>query len=253
MCSLEIRVEYWRNIIQRYFVAAQSAIRLEPSGREANERAIQGAVSNTEPLLAELRELVYHSPSALHVPCMILVQIYAAFFPSADLKWLNNAAQMVKTATIYRWRLERRSDVAIPETIVGALTDLDVFYRQDVDVDLQIAETARIRRLCIVDGRDRREVYWNGNLLDIDWTRHKRAWTLFTALVEAAKTSGQGVDTFSELGISLKDARADLSRMLPRKLADWVTIKNQVHRLTLDPLDIGFLRFCTRDVLNEVK
>jgi hypothetical protein len=260
VACLEVRVDYWNRIMSRMFVVVQSALRESHSDNTADEQLLHDATMPVEPLLRQLRILVYDVPeSNRRMASMILVQIHAAYFPSADHSWLGDAGPLAANAVIFRWRVEGTNagaqplGVSIPDTVAVALTEIAKFFRQDVDTDLYIQEMARTHRFCLVDGRGRREAYCNSKLLDIDWQKHARAWTLLIALAEMAKISHQGVDEACELGISLRDARRDLLNLLGQSdLAKFVTIKKAVHRLTLHDSELCFLRFTSVDRLEEV-
>jgi hypothetical protein len=252
MACLEGRVDYWNRIMSRMFVVIQSALRESQSDNTVDEQLLRDAIMPVEPLLRQLRTVVYDAPeSNRRMASMILVQIHAAYFPSADRTWLGNAGRFAANAVSFRWRVEG-TNVSIPETVAVALTEMASFCQQEVGTDLYIQEMARTHRFCLVDGRGRREAYWNGVLLEIDWQKHARAWTLLVAMAEMAKTSRQGVDAACDLGISLRDARGDLLQLLGSDLAKFVTIKKAVHRLTLQDSELCFLRFTSVDRLEEV-
>ena len=260
MACLEGRIDYWKRIMSRMFVVVQSALRESQSDNTVDEQWPRDAIMPVEPLLRQLRTLVCDAPeSNRRMASMILVQIHAAYFPSADRSWLGDASRLAANAVTFRWRVEGTNagaqplGVSIPETVAVALTEIANFFRQEVDTDLYIQEMARTHRFCLIDGRGRHEAYCNGLLLEIDWQKHARAWTLLIAMAEMAKTSCQGVDRACELGISLRDARRDLLKLLGQSdLAKFVTIKKAVHRLNLHDSELCFLRFTSVDRLEEV-
>src|ERR1700722_9556427 len=253
MTCVEQRVIYWQTILQRASVELQRIFRRSNSDHSADERALREATPDLRSRVAELGACVYDAGEfSSRTACMILAQVYAAYFPKADFGWLGEASQMAGNALRFRWSVEQRTNEEIPETVAKALTDLVPFYRRDLDVELYIQEMARTRPLCLVDGRCRRAVYWNHSLLDIEWERHSVAWTLLTEMAAKAKTSGQGVDEACDLGISLKDAHQDLTKFLPLDLADFLHKKNKVYQLKLPEKDICYLRFTSVDKLEEV-
>jgi hypothetical protein len=86
-------------------------------------------------------------------------------------------------------------------------------------------------------------LYWDGELVDADWNKRARSWTLLFALAEAAVGTRQGVDDFSDLGISLKDAKNDLKKLIPSSLFSTIRVVKGVHRLDLKDSNIYLGRF----------
>jgi len=250
---LDIRVDYWRSCLNRSFVALQRAIRKHQGADSKEEQALYRATEDTGTPLQQLHTLTDHALDAVRrEAAMRLVQVYAGYRPRADLCWLGEAAAMSAHADHLRWRVERRNDVAIAEMVAAALSELTSLCRAEVDVESVILEKISTHRLCLIDGRGRREAYWEGETIDVDWQRRGRAWTLLTAVAEDAAHSRQGVDRLSELGISLRDARADLKKLLPAELFRFLQVEQGVHRLTLPNSETYFGRFDSRDRLEEV-
>jgi hypothetical protein len=142
-----------------------------------------------------------------------LVQVFAAFHANATLSWLRSAERNKSRALEYRWRLETRSETFIAEACAAALAEMRPLYRE-TDVKAVIARMSKERRLCLVEGIGRREVYWDDAPLGIEWERHDRAWILLRLVAERAK-SGRGVSDDDRLGISIRDASHDLRTMIP--------------------------------------
>ena len=103
-----------------------------------------------------------------------------------------------------------------------------------MDVDRKIDEAIQNHELCILDGLGRRELHWRQELIDVDWSTRGRAWTLLIHLAKKAKTK-QGIDECDQLGISLRDARNDLKKLLPHDLYELTSVKKGVHRLDFPP------------------
>jgi hypothetical protein len=240
-------------ILNRNFVALQRAIREQQGADSEDEQALYRATEDTGAPLQQLHALTDHAPDAVRrEAAMRLVQVYASYRPWADLCWLGEAAAMSAHADHLRWRVERRNDVAIPAVVAAALSELTSLCRAEIDVESVILEKISTHRLCLIDGRGRREAYWEGETIDVDWQRRGRVWTLLTAVAEDAAHSRQGVDRLSELGISLRDARADLKKLLPAELFRFLQVERGVHQLTLPGSETYFRRFDSRDRLEAV-
>jgi len=248
---VEIRVEHWRRLLQRLFVQADGML---SGGLAGKKQGLRHAMHDVGTPLRLLRGICHDSAEALkRTACVTLVQVYAGFRPMADLTWLGEAAAMSEHADLFRWRAVEGRDIYISEVVAAALLDCSELYRQKVDLEILIEEKVRSHSLCVIEGRSRHEAYWVGKLLEVDWDRHGRAWTLLTALVEDAKQAETGVDRASDLGVSLRDARRDLQRLLPADFAEFLTLKNTVHRLQLPAAEIFFARFESVDTLEEVQ
>jgi hypothetical protein len=250
---LDIRIEYWQSFLNRNFVGLQRAIREHLGPGSQGEQALYQTSEDTGTPRQQLHVLTDHSADAVRrEAAMRLVQVYASYRPKADLSWLGPAASMSGHADRFRWQVERRNDRAIPAAVAAALSELAALYRADVDLESVILEKLSTHRLCLIDGRGRREAHWQGERIAVDWEQRGRAWTLLTAVAEDAKGSQQGVDNLSELGISLRDARRDLKRLLPPELFSFLHVKQGVHRLTLPRAEFYFGRCDSRDRLEDV-
>ncbi|MEQ8791398.1 MAG: hypothetical protein RIC55_34365 [Pirellulaceae bacterium] len=250
---LDLRIEYWRSYLNRNFVALQRAIREHLGPGSQDEQALYKTTEDTGTPLQQLHVLTDHAPDAVRREAAVrLVQVYTSYRPQAELSWLGPAAPQCGHADRFRWQVERRNDRAIPAAVAAALSELTALYRADVDLESVILEKIATHRLCLIDGRGRREAHWEAKLIDVDWERRGRAWTLLTAVAEDAHGSQQGVDKLSDLGISLRDARRDLKGLLPPELFSFLHVKKGVHRLALPRAEFYFGRFDSRDHLEEV-
>lgn len=216
----ERRVEYWRDKLNYYYNQISSLLHRCPVVTEDQRQAFREAICSVKPLLEELRRLWQESPDAAErLAAIRLVQIRAAFHPERSLDWLIEAVPVVGNAYVFRDRIENRGNRRIAEYVADALSRLSDLYSQDDDIDLQIEDHAKTHPLCVIEGRLRREVFWQGELLNINWHRHERAWILFSTMAEHAKLTGQGVDSSMLEDISLRDAKSDLLRLLPEGLS----------------------------------
>ena len=229
--SLMIRIAYWRDVLLRVQQRFEGALRQAKDTARLKET--REAVCGIREPLERLEAICLHDPqSPSRQACISLVQVYAAYRKQADFSWLGAVGEMAGNAASIRYSVDQCADTAITDHVAAALAEVAGLYRSEPDPEDVIQENCRKVPLVIVDGRGRHELYWHGELVDADWETSARAWTLMVALASNAKR-GQGVDAASELGISLKDAKYDLKRLLPSELFDLIKVKNGVFRLTL--------------------
>jgi hypothetical protein len=136
--------------------------------------------------------------------------------------------------------------VPVGEQIATALFDIAPLFRERPDATTVLEEKCRSHALVVVMGRGRREVYWQGELVDVDWCGQRAPWDLLAALVESA-TSAQGADAFTlgdETRGALKDRRHRLKKLLPQSLDDAIQPAGRAtYKLALGPEAICLLRY----------
>jgi hypothetical protein len=260
---LVVRIGIWKESLQKHAsVVGESTngklriIRLPQRSRRLSA-GVEKELTPWEELveleenLGRLRMLCEFDPQApLRQAAMTLVQTYAAFRPNAALPWLGSVEGMKGMAAEIRWRLERRDDISVAETCAAALAEVRGLYRE-ASIDIIVRQMSEERRLCLLDGPGRREAYWEGEPLDIEWTRYDREWTLLVALATKAK-SGQGVDSRDELRISVKDSRRALVGRLPAELRRSIRSEGFIFQLHLPPEEIYLGKLTTEAAIEEI-
>jgi len=126
---------------------------------------------------------------------MALLQVRACYRPRACLDWLGLPLELAGRSRLIRNRLEQRHDGSIAEQVAAALLDLGPMYRAGVDPEALVEAKCRAHALVLVMGRGRREAYWQGERLDVDWSVYQAPWDLLTTLAERVR-SVQGIDAF---------------------------------------------------------
>jgi len=121
--------------------------------------------------------------------------------------------------------------------------------------DSSLEAKCRSQPLVLVMGRGRREVYWQGQRLDVDWSIHQAPWDLLATLAERA-CSLQGADTFDLEGgrrSRLKDRRHRLIRFLPASLNEKIHPAGRgTYKLALRPEEICLLQYAEAERLAEL-
>ena len=248
--TLMIRIAYWRDVLLRVQQRFEGALRQAKDTARLKET--REAVCGIREPLERLEAICLHDPqSPLRQACITLVQVYAAYRKQADFSWLGAVGEMAGNAASIRYSVDQCADTAITDHVAAALAEVAGLYRSEPDPEDVIQENCRKVPLVIVDGRGRRELYWHGELVDADWETSARAWTLMVALAANARR-GQGVDAASDLGISLKDAKYDLKRLLPSELFDLIKTRRGVYRLTLPRDKLFAVGFDQVDRLTEL-
>lgn len=236
--GLMIRIEYWRSRLASYEVHCQEAIAKARAQTKAIKEQLAETLRGLDEPLQKLQDLCCNGADARRrKAAMGLVQIFAAYRPRKDFSWLGPAGALFGNATGMRYWVEQRGDLEIPNLIATALLEMLPLYRSDLDPDAKAEAKAKEVRLVVISRPGGNALWWEGKRLDIDWASKGRAWTLMENLALKAKT-GQGVDRFNDLPISLKDARSDLKKLLPPALNELVTANRGTYTLKLRPTEV---------------
>ena len=246
------RIEYWQGILQRFWVRCQSALHKAHLDGGAIWQRISEAWGNVYRNYESLRQdLLGDDARKLRDHCCALVQIYAAFRPMAKFPWLGLADEFSGKAATVRFRIERRSDVALADQVAAALSGVALLYWSEIDPDLLLAQKLEDQKLVVVSGPGRREVYWLGKFIEADWFKHEAAWNFLLRLAEHA-AQALGVDSFDLAGARGKDARYRLKRLIPAELLDLIRPAGPgTHRLDVDISQVSILRFEAVDRLAQ--
>lgn len=254
--TLLIRVEYWDRVLQRFWVRCRTALQESQHESDPQGAAVTEARGRLQEDYEQLKETCCAGEQAkMRAACIALVQVHADYHPRADRDWLKLPFERARPSGTIRHQVERRHDVSIAEQVAGALVDVAPMYREGLEPTVMIAAKARFHQLVVVMGTGRREVYWQGQLLEVDWFTQDAPWDLFAALVERVK-SAQGADAFDAKGGlsgSLKDRRHRLKKLLPPGLDEAIRSAGQgTYKLSLPAKDVCLLRYEDFERLAEV-
>jgi hypothetical protein len=246
------RIDYW---CYRLRQLQKECIELLNQNNEAAATIctnVQSSLGNITSLRDRLEELCFKSDeSRLRHSAICLAQIYAMYRPGEALKWLGDILEARSLVAMMRYDLEQREEIDVASIAASAITDFSVLYRSDIDADEQIAERLQRIPLIVVAGVGRREIFWRGKLIEVDWQKYGRAWVLFVNLVERAK-QGLAIDRFTKLRVSRKDAKAELLKLLPPDLAELITRQQGIYQLHLPKEQIYVVHFELRDQITEI-
>lgn len=246
------RVEYWQSDLRRLLVKCENLSRGRSATNAKSKQRAHEAFAELNRLRQQLEDTCLHDVHAKpRQAAAALTQIYGAYRSRADLSWLGSTHELVGNAATLRYFVDRRADVTVVEAVAAALTETAELARAEIDPEEAIATKVRECPLVLIDGPGRRELYWQQHILDRPWQKRGRAWTLILALAQKAK-HGQGVDEADDLGISLKDAKGDLVRLLPSVLHKRIDVVRGVYTLHMPGNQIYVARFDQEDRLREI-
>jgi hypothetical protein len=173
----------------------------------------------------------------LREACIVLTQVYVAFHPAADCRWLGLPNWLIQYGAVcLRDRLTR--DVAMPDRIASALGDLRQLY-MDGPPDLSAKEEA-IASGGLVLVADPREVYWEGKKIDVQWARYQTRWQLLWSLAQrafrGAAVGDLDLDDHPKSASFLGTSWGRLKTLLPTSLRKLVLpgTSKQTYRLHLE-------------------
>lgn len=125
--------------------------------------------------------------------------------------------------TEYRWLM---NDVKGRELNIASSRQggVGAVYPED-DPNRQITDAVAKHTLVLVEGSGFRRVYWEGERLSQDWTKHEKSWELLKELAQQAKNQ-RGVDRHNLNGAhgdrTIVPRRSRLKKLIPAKLDDLI-------------------------------
>jgi hypothetical protein len=218
--SLLIRVEYWQSILQHFSMRCDAVFEQAGENAEGLRDDEFRAWTKLRDGYDRLKAACFTGPEAVQrQACISLVQVYAAYRPGAALSWLGPIVKLSGNATGIRDAVEAREDQGKPEQVAVALTDIAEFYRSELDDDFMVTMACQKSALVLVEGPGRRDLFWRGNLVEVDWSKKSALWDLLSSLIEQALRKS-GTDKFAgnSRANSPKDARSRLKALLPADL-----------------------------------
>jgi hypothetical protein len=212
----------------------------EQAGLRGSEHwpAVQAAATRLQKSVEALRVAVTRAPDTrIRTACVIVAQAYAVFAAAPDLRPLGLGGTSAP-ADQFRFWLEH-GEVAVADRVAAALVDINVMYNAKPSVEQQIADAIDSCRLVLVAGIGRREAYWDGELLKVNWHKSRAAWETLWELAEKAM-AGKGVDrddlgqTVTGRAITCRISRLKKEDVLPDALASLIeSAGRSTYRLTL--------------------
>ena len=244
-------MDYWQSVLQSFEVRCRTA--RDGSVWGDSWEAVNVACGQFQEHSGQLRgRCLFGREAKVRNACIALLQVYADYRLGVSLDWLGMPSP--RRPLGLRRRVERQYDGSVGEQVAAALLDVAALYRSAVDIPSLIEAKTRRHPLVVVMGRGRRETYWQGQLVPVDWTVHEAVWQFWSSLVEQVK-SGQGVDAFDpDRGGrgSMKDRRHRLKRCLPQSLEQKVRPAGRgTYRLTLSTDEVCLLQFDEEERLSE--
>jgi hypothetical protein len=252
---LFLRIEYWENLLIRFWDCLLTVLRNSKMERDAQWTAFEEMCDHLRRNKAQLKECTLMGKAANFRNSFIaLLQVYAEYRPLAPLEWLGIPSELPRNGQAIRHRIEARKEFGVAEQIAAALIDVEPIYREEMDPQLMIMEKVESHSLVLVSGVGRRDVYWQKELLAVDWEAQNGPWQLLSTLADRAN-SKQGTDeTYlrDSMRGSLKDFRSRLKKVLPPDLNKRIRpAGRQTYRLDLDPTQVCVLHFTEVDRLEE--
>jgi hypothetical protein len=255
--TLLTRASYWEDVLTRFSVRCQSAV--HAGGLEGGRRwtAVGAARRDVREASEQLRDrCLFGAEARLRGACVALVQVLACYRPCGNLGWLGLPPGLARGAIWIRHRVEQRQDATIPDQIAGCLAEVAPLVRGRPDPEALVEERRQTHLLLVVTGCGRREVYWRGEPVPVDWSKQRAPWDLLIALAEQAQ-SARGADALhldDGMGGSAKDRRYRLRKLLPQDLSDSIAPAGRnTYRLALARGAVCLLRFEDDERLEDVR
>lgn len=218
---LLLRIDHWLRSLRRLLTSCQSVRSLgDPGAWQQIEDTYCLLLGHVETLRNILRLTM---EAVVRDACIVLVQVLAEYRPQMDFRWLGLREMKPPYYSCIRDSVEKRCDLALVDQVAQALSRVEPIYHRASDADDLLQTSLETHRLVVVSGSGRREVYWEGDKVDVDWSRFKTRWEFIELLAAAAKSGfGTGSNDLEESKGSWKDARSRLKRDLPPRLDELI-------------------------------
>jgi hypothetical protein len=161
-------------------------------------KQVAHAWSELETNIQSLRAACQTGRSAqLRDSCVILLQVYAAFHPAPDCRWLalSESARSRGIVTL-RHRLTHSRNAEMPERVATALGNLRQLYEGETPQSAAIEEAIASEGLVVIE--DPPKVFWQGAAIEAEWEKHPSCWKLLFALASKGGSVG-ACDVFDKM------------------------------------------------------
>jgi hypothetical protein len=120
--------------------------------------------------------------------CILLTQVHAALCGGADLGWLGLPEDVIQAGATAMGHRLRSCHGELLERLAASLAELKTLYADGDGQQSAIEEATAAGGLVVL--RSRQHVYWEGNLLAVNWSRYHALWRLLVALAEQGRRGG---------------------------------------------------------------
>ena len=249
-----IRLEYWMMLLQRFWVRCHTTLQRCSQGGGKSWDLVTQARATLHERSEAIRLMCFEGSKArLRDSCIVLLQIFAAYRPEADLKWLGLPSDFIRAnANTLPFHVQHHHGTVITERVMAALLDLSDRYRQRVEPEDVIRDACRSHALVLVRGVGIQTVIWKGKEVKFDWTSTRALWDFFVVLTERA-LEGFAVDShlwrhrkYDTKPAPLKDCKHHLKQreILPDDLFEKIVSAGRgSYKLNLRPEEICLLQY----------
>ena len=179
-----------------------------------------------------LQSLILAIPALqIRESCMILTQVYAAFQPSPDLRWLSLPQEVINVeAASLRCRLASDMCNEIADRVAASLEDLHkLLGSTDTSEQTVVKEAIASRGLVLVE--ESRQAYWDGDPIEAKWNRYDVSWRFLMVLAQKApRSSPVGEADLFDKAVGLSAMSTEFGRLKSRLPASlWSYIRPVKH------------------------
>lgn len=249
-----IRLENWMTLLQRFWVRCHTALQRCPQGGGKSWDVVTQARETLHECSEAIRLMCFEDSKArLRDSCIVLLQIFAAYRPEADLKWLGLPSDFIRAnANTLPFHVQHHHGTVITERVMAALLDVSDRYRQRVEPKDVIRDACRSHALVLIRGVGVQTVIWKGKEVEFDWTSTRALWDFLVVLTERA-LEGLAVDShiwrhrkYDTKPAPLKDCKHHLKqrKILPDDLFEKIEPAGRgSYKLDLRPEEICLLQY----------
>lgn len=249
-----IRIENWRTLLQIFWVRCHTALQWCPHGGGKSWDVVAQARATLDERSEALKIMCFEdSKAGLRDSCIALLQIFAAYQPKADLKWLGLPPDFIRAnANVLPFHVQHQGGTTITERVAAALLDVSDRYRQRVEPNEIIQQACRSHALVLVCGVGVQTIVWKSKNVKYDWTSNRALWEFLVVLTERA-LEGLAVDShlwrhrkYDKKPAPLKDCKHRLKnrKILPQDLFEKIKPAGRgSYKLDLRPEEICLLQY----------
>lgn len=243
--GLFLRIDHWHGILQSIDTRCRAAQRhSESTAGDALDKA-KAAKAEFTTSKDELRRVLLTDRRWTFIEdAVVLVQIYADYFPRVEFEWLT-VPKGCRRHQGYSYFLIERECEAIAARTADALDWLGNDMNGATDVEQWIELLRYTVPLLIIAGAGRRECYWQGERVETKWFQHEAAWLLLWDLAKAVKEkcgASLAPTIEEETPKSQKSTRNRLKQLIPDDLNSRIQ-PGEPHNysLLLEPSEISMI------------
>ena len=255
--GLQIRIDYWSNYLQRFWVRCHSVARRHGAKETNSWQKVTASRADLSERAAALKAMCFSGQEArLRDSCIALLQIMVGCRSDVDIRWLGLPPGLERNGAGMSHVVKRRHNLTIADRVAAALADVADMMRRPPTPDEVIELKRRTHELVLAAGPGMWRMFWKDDDCGQELADKKVLRDFLWALAQRAKT-GQCVEpqlwgSSTNKTLPLKDRRHNLRGCIPEDLRQRIkSVGEGSYRLNVPGDAICLLLFNEENTLQE--